>query len=90
MATVVKTRIMRIGNSRAIRIPKALLDQAGLRRDVVLTAQPGAHPVQVGDEAVVHDGELAPVGLTGETAQALAHGLQPVFLVRVQAVHEGR
>ena len=40
MPTVVKTRIVKIGNSRVIRIPKALLDQAGLRRDVLLTAQP--------------------------------------------------
>lgn len=40
MATVVKTRIVKIGNSRVIRIPEALLHQAGLRRDVVLTGQP--------------------------------------------------
>ena len=36
-----KTRIIRIGNSRGIRVPKALLDQAQLPEDVELHAQPG-------------------------------------------------
>ncbi len=31
-----KTRIVRIGNSRGIRIPKPLLDQAGLEDEVQL------------------------------------------------------
>lgn len=35
------TRIVRIGNSRGIRIPKALLDQAGLTEEVELQAEPG-------------------------------------------------
>lgn len=39
MAT--KTRIVRIGNSRGIRVPKALLDQAQLPEEVELYAQPG-------------------------------------------------
>lgn len=39
MAT--KTRIIRIGNSRGIRVPKALLDQAELPEEVELQAQPG-------------------------------------------------
>ena len=39
MAT--KTRIVRIGNSRGIRIPKTLLDEADLRDEVELHAQPG-------------------------------------------------
>jgi antitoxin MazE len=33
-----KTRIVRIGNSRGIRIPKALLDQTGLCGVVEMTA----------------------------------------------------
>jgi len=37
----VKTRIVRIGNSRGIRIPKTLLDQARLPDDVELHAEPG-------------------------------------------------
>lgn len=39
MAT--KTRIVRIGNSRGIRLPRALLDQANLREEVELYAEPG-------------------------------------------------
>jgi antitoxin MazE len=36
-----KTRIIRIGNSRGIRVPKAVLEQAQLPDDVELHAQPG-------------------------------------------------
>jgi antitoxin MazE len=32
----VKTRLVRIGNSRGVRIPKPLIEQAGLREDVEL------------------------------------------------------
>ena len=39
MAT--KTRIVKIGNSRGIRVPRALLEQANLREDVELYAEPG-------------------------------------------------
>ena len=39
MAT--KTRIIRIGNSRGIRVPKALLDQAELPEEVEVHARPG-------------------------------------------------
>jgi antitoxin MazE len=44
MAT--KTRIVKIGNSRGIRIPKVLLDQAQLPEDVELHAEPGRLVVQ--------------------------------------------
>jgi len=36
-----KTRIVRIGNSRGIRIPKILLEQAQLPDEVELHAEPG-------------------------------------------------
>ena len=36
-----KTRIVRIGNSRGIRVPKLLLDEAGLPDEVELRAEPG-------------------------------------------------
>jgi antitoxin MazE len=39
MAT--RTRIVRIGNSRGIRVPKALLDQAQLPEEVELYARRG-------------------------------------------------
>jgi antitoxin MazE len=37
----IKTRIVRIGNSRGIRVPKILLDQAQLPDEVELHAEPG-------------------------------------------------
>ena len=37
-----KTRIVRIGNSRGIRIPKPLLTQAGLGEEVELRVEAGA------------------------------------------------
>ena len=36
-----KSRIIRIGNSRGIRVPKALLEQAQLPEEVELQAEPG-------------------------------------------------
>lgn len=45
-----KTRIVRIGNSRGIRIPKTLLDEADLPDEVELRAEPGRLVV----EAVRH------------------------------------
>ena len=38
---VMKTRIVRIGNSRGIRVPKVLLDHAALPDDVELLAEHG-------------------------------------------------
>lgn len=37
-----KARIVRIGNSQGVRIPKALLAEAGLPEDVELDARAGA------------------------------------------------
>ena len=41
-----RTRIVRIGNSRGIRIPKTLLDEAELPEEVELRAEPGRLVVQ--------------------------------------------
>jgi len=38
---VATTKIVRIGNSRGIRVPKLLLDQANLPDEVELRAEPG-------------------------------------------------
>jgi antitoxin MazE len=37
----IRSRIVRIGNSRGIRVPKALLEQAQLPEEVELQAEPG-------------------------------------------------
>ncbi len=39
MSTTVKTRIVKMGNSRGIRIPKLLLDQLGLNEEVELAVE---------------------------------------------------
>lgn len=41
-----KTRIVRIGNSRGIRLPKPLIEQAGLGEEVELRVQEGAILIQ--------------------------------------------
>ncbi|MBI4305696.1 MAG: AbrB/MazE/SpoVT family DNA-binding domain-containing protein [Chloroflexi bacterium] len=37
----VQTRIIKIGNSKGLRIPKSLLKEADLSEDVQLSAEPG-------------------------------------------------
>lgn len=38
---IMKTRIIQIGNSRGVRIPKALLEQSGINGEVQLEVQRG-------------------------------------------------
>jgi antitoxin MazE len=40
MSTVLKTRIIRIGNSQGIRIPKLVINQIGLGDEVQVEVQP--------------------------------------------------
>jgi antitoxin MazE len=58
-----RTRIVRIGNSRGIRVPKILLDQAQLPDEVELHAEPGRLVVQ---------GVRRPRAGWGEAARAMA------------------
>jgi antitoxin MazE len=51
MSTVIKTRLVKIGNSQGVRIPKLILDQLNLSSDVELEVQadhlivrPSTHP----------------------------------------------
>jgi antitoxin MazE len=41
-----RTRIVRIGNSQGIRIPKALLDETGLQGDVEISVRGGSLVIQ--------------------------------------------
>lgn len=41
MATIIKTRIVKIGNSQGVRIPKLLLDQTDLQEDIELEVEEG-------------------------------------------------
>ncbi len=42
MAQAVRTQLIKIGNSRGVRLPKAILEQAGLERDVDIEVRDGA------------------------------------------------
>jgi antitoxin MazE len=51
MSTIIKTRLVKIGNSQGVRIPKLVLDQLNLSSDVELEVQddhlivrPSTHP----------------------------------------------
>jgi len=50
MVQAVRTQLIRIGNSRGVRLPKAILEQAGLERDVDIVVHDGAVVIR----AVVH------------------------------------
>jgi antitoxin MazE len=41
MATKTTAKLTKIGNSRGVRLPKTLIEQAGLKDDVELTAREG-------------------------------------------------
>jgi antitoxin MazE len=58
-----KTRIVRVGNSRGVRLPKPLLETAGLSDEVEIRAEPGRIVI----EAVQH-----PRAGWAEAARALA------------------
>ena len=47
---IVRARIVRIGNSRGIRVPKSLLDQAQLLEEVELQAEHGRLVVRAAQE----------------------------------------
>ena len=43
-----KTKIVRIGNSQGVRIPKPLLEEAGLQGEVTLTVADGRIVIEAG------------------------------------------
>lgn len=79
MSTVVKTRIVKIGNSQGVRIPKILLDQTNLGEEVELEVEQGrivirsSHPVRAGWEkqfkmmTKVNDDKLFDAEIDGST-----------------------
>jgi antitoxin MazE len=46
MSMTVRSKVIKIGNSRGIRIPRTLLEQAGLSNDVEMTVE--------GDKLIIH------------------------------------
>ena len=57
-----KTKIIRIGNSRGVRIPKPLLEQAGLENEVLL---------RIVDDGIVIESAEKPRAGWGEAARTL-------------------
>ena len=51
MTTLVKTRIVKIGNSQGIRIPKLLLDQSQLGDEVELEVEQGKITIRASQPA---------------------------------------
>jgi len=66
MGTCTKTRIVKIGNSRGIRIPKLLLDQAELGDDVEIEVQEG--------QLVVRPAQLPRQGWDAKFAEMASRG----------------
>ncbi len=61
-----RARIVRIGNSRGLRIPKPILDQAGLEDEVELTVE--------GDRLVIQPAHRPRAGWSAAALQAAAEG----------------
>ena len=58
-----RARIVRVGNSRGVRLPKPLLDQAGLPDEVEIHAEPGR---------IIIQSARGPRGGWAEAARAMA------------------
>ena len=56
-----KTKIIRIGNSRGVRIPKPLLEQAGLENEVLLRVVEEGIVIEAADQPRTGWGEAARV-----------------------------
>lgn len=56
-----KTKIIRIGNSRGVRIPKPLLEQAGLEDQIILRVIDGGIVIESADKPRANWAEAAAV-----------------------------
>ena len=74
-----KTRMVRIGNSHGVRIPKAIIDQCGFGAEVDLTVRDGAviiapaRPARTGWEA-----HFAAMAAAGDDVALLPDGLSDI------------
>ena len=66
MSTIIKTRIVKIGNSQGIRIPKVVVDQLGLAADIELEVQD--------DQLIIRPARQARVGWDEQFRQMAEHG----------------
>lgn len=71
MATVVKTRIVKIGNSQGVRIPKLLLDLTNFEEEVELEVQEG--------QIVIRPARVSRAGWEEQFQQMAAHADDKMF-----------
>jgi antitoxin MazE len=66
-----KARIVQVGNSRGVRLPKPLLEQAGLGEEVEIHAEPGR---------IIIESARRPRSGWAEAARTMAEGGDDVLL----------
>lgn len=66
MNMMIRSKVVKIGNSRGIRIPRTLLEQAGLVDEVEMTVQ--------GDKLIIHSAHSPRQGWEVQFARMADHG----------------
>jgi len=66
MSMTVRSKVVKIGNSRGIRIPRTLLEQAGLTDDVEMTIE--------GDKLIIHSAHHPRLGWEAHFKSMAVHG----------------
>ena len=65
MGLMIRAKVVKIGNSRGIRIPRTLLEQAGLTDEVEMVVE--------GDKLIIHSVRLPRQGWDAQFAAMAAH-----------------
>jgi antitoxin MazE len=52
MSGTIRTRLVKVGNSQGIRIPKPLLEQSGIQNEVEIEVEGNRHPRAGWEEAI--------------------------------------
>jgi antitoxin MazE len=66
MSMTIRSKVVKIGNSRGIRIPRTLLEQAGLTDDVEMTVE--------GNKLIIHSAHSPRQGWETQFAAMAEHG----------------
>lgn len=75
-----KTKLVRIGNSRGVRLPKPLIEQAGLEEDVQLEVQ--GNTVVIRALSSTRDGWAEAAANLAETGKGLLDPVAPTVFDR--------
>jgi len=66
MSMTIRSKVIKIGNSRGIRIPRTLLEQAGLTDDVEMMVE--------GNKLIIHSAQLTRQGWDAQFAAMAEQG----------------